>query len=138
MTAIWIPVIAILATFAVPITAIIMDFRRRKLHSEERRAMIERGMQPPPAEEGWTGVRSEPRDLATRRERALQTGITMLFTGIGLAVGAVLLNSVIAFSFIPRGVAGPMAVGAAVVGCIGIGNLTYYFVTRAAKGATRD
>jgi hypothetical protein len=37
--------------FAVPITAIIMDFRRRRLHSGERRAMIEKGMVPPMVDE---------------------------------------------------------------------------------------
>jgi hypothetical protein len=131
MNGIWIPIVAILATFAVPITAILADLRRRQLQSEERKAMIERGMQPPehpdrPIEFGrWGGDRSP----AARRERALMTGITMLCLGVGLALAAFLIGYVIADSFIPSRLVGPLALGASVVGFLGIGNLIYYVVS---------
>jgi hypothetical protein len=120
-----IPIIAIICTFAVPITAIVMDYRRRKLQSEERRAMIERGMQPPPLEE----PRKFPRDPRERREKSLFSGITLLFLGIGLGVAGWLLQNVVAMSFIPKELTGFLTVGAAVVGFIGLGNLVYFFAT---------
>ena len=81
MDALLIPIVAIVCTFAVPIIAIVMDYRRRKLQSEERRAMIERGMQPPPLEEPI--VRRDP---AQRRAQSLFSGIIMLSLGVGLTV----------------------------------------------------
>jgi hypothetical protein len=128
--AIFVPIVAIMCTFAVPITAIVMDYRRRKLQSEERRAMIERGMQPPPLEE-----RHAPRDPAERREKSLFQGITLSFIGIGLGVAAWLLQNVVTNSLIPKGLNGPLAVGAAVLVFIGLGNLVYFAAT--AKRATR-
>jgi uncharacterized protein DUF6249 len=130
--ALLIPIIAIIGTFSVPVTAIIMDYRRRKLQFDERRAMIERGMQPPPLEDH----RSErfQRDPAARREKCLFTGISMVFLGVGLGVAAWLLQNVVKLSFIPPQVAGPMAVGSAVVLFIGLGNLVYYAVTAGRAG----
>jgi hypothetical protein len=122
--ALLIPIIAIMGSFAIPITAIVMDYRRRKLQSEERRAMIERGMQPPPLEE--QRVRRDPLE---QREKSLFQGITLLFIGIGLGVAAWLLQNVVATSFIPRGLVGPLAVGGAVVAFTGLGNLVYFLTT---------
>ena len=120
---IWIPVIAILSTFAVPIVAIIMDFRRRKLQYEERRAMIERGMTPPPLDEqGFMSSKAEQRG----GDHSLRTGIIMLCLGLGLGLAAFLLGHVITDSFIPHKLVGPLAIGASVVGFIGLGNLLYY------------
>jgi hypothetical protein len=119
-----IPIIAIMGAFAIPITAIVMDYRGRKLQSEERRAMIERGMQPPPLEE--PRIRHDP---VERREKTLFNGITTLFLGIGMGVAAWLLENVVARSFIPKGLIGPLAVGAAVVGFVGLGNLVYFLAT---------
>lgn len=136
--ALLIPIVAILATFAVPITAIVMDYRRRKLQSEERRAMIERGMQPPPLEDENSFRRGRfMRDPAERRERSLFHGITMLFIGIGLAVAAWLLENVISTSFIPKGLVGPLVVGASVVAFIGLGNLVY-FVVASRRATAKD
>jgi hypothetical protein len=64
-----------------------------------------------------------------RREKALHNGIICLFTGIGLALGAWAVTFV-PDSFIPRGAAGPLAVAAAIVGLVGIGQLVYYAVSR--------
>ncbi len=127
-----IAIIAIVGGLSIPISAIYLDFRRRQLQFEERRAMIERGMTPPPLEdmdEDGANRRRFERDPALRREKALRDGIVCLFTGIGLALGAWALT-VVPDSFIPPGVAGPMSVGAAVVGLVGIGQLVYYAVSR--------
>ena len=130
---IWIPIIAILATFAVPIVANVMDFKRRKLQSDERRAMIERGMEPPPLTERGVDL-GLSRTPEQRRERALSGGIIMVAIGIGLGLGAYLIGNVVAESFIPRRVVGPLTLGACVVGFIGLGNLVYYAVSRKPGG----
>lgn len=128
----FIPIIAILAVFAVPITAIITDYKRRKLITDERRAMIEKGMVPPPLAEQHFG--NGAMDPASRRERSLHKGITTLLLGVGLAVAAWLLQTVLTETFMPPRVAGPMAVGAVVLASLGIGNLIYYVVSRPKAG----
>ncbi len=125
-----IPIVAILGSFAIPIVAIIMDFRRRKLISDERRAMIERGMQPPPLDEQAFGNRHGGSTPGERRERALASGIRLVGLGIGLAVGAYLVGYVLPDGFIPRGIVGPLAIGACVLGFLGVGNLVYYANSR--------
>jgi hypothetical protein len=127
-TGIWIPIIAILATFAVPIVAIVMDFKRRKLQSEERRAMIERGMEPPPLPERAVDFGLH-RTLEQRRVGALSGGVVMVALGVGLGLGAFLLGNVVTDSFIPHRAVGPMALGACVIGFIGLGLLVFYAVT---------
>jgi hypothetical protein len=120
-----IPVVGILATFSVPVTAIIMDYRRRALHSAERRAMIEKGMVPPMVEDGanpW----GRNRDPAQRRARSLQGGIMLLTLGIGMAVAFYVTNYVLVDSFLPPPARGGLAIGASIVGFLGIGNLIYY------------
>jgi hypothetical protein len=128
-----IAIIAVAGGLAIPISALFLDFRRRKLQFEERRAMIERGMTPPPLEEmdaDAANRRSFERDPVLRREKALHSGIICVFTGVGLALGAWALT-LVRESFIPLGLlAGPLSVGAAVVGLVGIGQLVYYAVSR--------
>jgi hypothetical protein len=121
-----IPITAIVGTFAIPITAIVMDYRRRRLQSEERRAMIERGMQPPPLESESFDFGKWRRDPAARRESSLRSGFVFTFLGIGLGVAAWLLVAVVDQSFIPVRVAGSLAVASAVVTFLGVGNLAYY------------
>jgi hypothetical protein len=125
---IWIPIIAILATFAVPIVAIVMDFKRRQLQSAERRAMIERGMEPPPLADRAIDFGLH-RTMEQRRVGALSGGIVMLALGLGLGLGAYLVGNVVTDSFIPHRAVGPLALGACVVGFIGAGLLVFYVVT---------
>jgi Domain of unknown function (DUF6249) len=123
-----IPLFAIGGAFAIPIVSIIMEHRRRKLQYEERRLMIEKGMQVPPVP-----LRGESRtSTQQRRERSLYSGI--IFTGLGLGLGLAswLLGYVLPVTFIPPQVSGPMAVGASVVGFLGVANLVYYAITRRA------
>jgi Domain of unknown function (DUF6249) len=123
-----IPIIAIAGSFAIPIVAIVMDFKRRRLHSEERRAMIEKGMVPPAVEENanpW----GRPRDLQSQRARSLRSGIVMLMLGIGLAVAFWVQLTFGTDDFMRHVPRWGMAMGAAIVGFLGIGNLIYYAVT---------
>ncbi|MEJ0098308.1 MAG: DUF6249 domain-containing protein [Pseudomonadota bacterium] len=133
-----IPIVAIAGSFAIPIVAIIMDYRRRRLISEERRAMIERGMQPPPMEEQAFG--SSRREAGgtpqERRERALHGGIRLLGLGIGLALAAYLIGYVLPEGFIPRGIVGPLAIGACVVGFLGLANLVFVATARSRGGGS--
>lgn len=122
----WIPIVAILSSFTVPVVALIMDFRRRKLQYEERRALIERGMPLPelvdPDRKGRT-----PEE---RRESALRNGIIMTCLGVGLAIGAYVLLEVVSEAFVPRRLGGSMAIAAPIVGFIGLGYLLFFAVSR--------
>jgi hypothetical protein len=126
-----IAIVAVVGGLTVPVVALIMDYRRRKLQFDERRLMIERGMTPPPLDAG--SDREPELDPATRREKSLQGGIITLFVGIGLGLGAYALT-VLPHTYVPRGLAGPLALAAAVVGCVGIGQLLYYAVSRPRGG----
>jgi hypothetical protein len=127
--ALLIPIIAIAGSFAIPIVAIVMDFRKRRLMFEERRAMIERGMDLPPLQDSGFDTHKWQRDPVARRERSLQAGVTMVFLGIGLGLAAWLLQNVVDQTFIPKRLTGPLTVGAAIVSFLGFGNLVYYYVT---------
>jgi hypothetical protein len=137
MWGILIPIVAIAGSFAIPITAIILDYRRRKLQYEERRAMIERGMQPPPLEDKekpfLQAHRGTPQE---RRQKSLQAGVILLFLGFGLGLGVYLLGYVFTESDFPGKFVAMMALGASVIGFLGIGNLIYYAVTGKAGGGS--
>jgi hypothetical protein len=126
-----IAVVAVVGGLTIPITALFMDFRRRKLQFEERRAMIERGMTPPPLHEldDQAGGSTFTRDPAARREKSLRDGIISLFTGLGLGLSSWVLT-VVPYTLVPREIAGPLAMSGATVGMIGMGLLVYYAVTR--------
>jgi len=128
-----IPIVAIAGSFAIPIVAIVMDFKRRRLHSEERRAMIEKGMVPPVVDENANTWGARPRDMASQRARSLRSGIIMLMLGVGLAVAfwvQLTFASDDVMRHVPRW---GLAMGAAIVGFLGIGNLIYYAVTSEKK-----
>jgi membrane protein YdbS with pleckstrin-like domain len=132
-----IPIVSIIMVFAIPIVAIIMDYRKRALQAGERRAMIEKGMVPPtPADddEGAYGLRS--RSPEALRARSLRTGTILVALGLGLALAFVLLYYVVQDSFIPHRAVGNFAVGAAIVGFLGIGNLVYYWLSAPKAGPT--
>jgi hypothetical protein len=124
-----IPIVAIAGSFAIPIVAIVMDFKRRRLHSEERRAMIEKGMVPPVVDENANTWGVRPRDLASQRARSLRSGIIMLMLGVGLAVAFWVQLTFASDDFMRHVPRWGLAMGAAIVGFLGIGNLIYYAVT---------
>jgi len=120
-----IPVVAIVGALAVQLFTVLAAYKRRKLISEERRAMIEKGMEPPPMTEQPFGL--GPVSASERRDRSLRAGIQLLLIGIGLAIGAWLLRSV----FIePPQVAGWLALGAVLTVALGLGNLIYVAASR--------
>ena len=121
-----IPLVAILGGLAVPIVALFLDFQRRKMQFEERRAMIEKGMQPPPLET----VDHRGQSAEVRRDRQLRAGFSSLGIGIGLGLASYLMANVVSNSFIPHAIVGPMTIGACVLTFIGIGQLLYVFATR--------
>lgn len=127
-----IPIVAIVMVFAVPIVAIIMDYRKRAVLAEERKAMIEKGIAPPPMEEE-VGPFNKFRNPDAIRARSLRAGTILLALGIGLAVAFVMLQYVVTEFFLPRRMVGMLAVGSAVVGFLGLGNLVYYWLS-APKG----
>ncbi len=123
------------------------DHRKRKMVFEERRLMIERGMQPPAALpdtgplamlHGAGGL--APRDTKTAVEACLRRGIVLAFLGAGLWVGDSVLNQRLATlaeygsqgaqAFIASGA---LAAAGAVLGLTGIGNLVYYALARSRR-----
>jgi len=113
--ALLIPIVAIVMGIGIAFWAIYWDYRTKQLRYRERELMLEKGIVPTE-----TGEQKRPPTL----EECLRRGIIMIFIGIGLGIGyLVLLRSW-----------GPPAwlcgVGGAVVGLIGIGYLVYYGIAR--------
>ena len=92
--------------------------RKRQLQYEERRVMIERGMTPPP-DLPHDKIRITPQDC-------LRRGVVLLSLGAGFALGAVVLAN---FSS-QQQLVWVAGVAAAIVGCLGAGNLAYYVIAR--------
>jgi hypothetical protein len=137
MWGILIPIVAIVGSFAIPITAIILDYRRRRLQYEERRAMIERGMQPPPLEDkDKPFLQATRRTPEERRQKSLHAGVILVFLGLGIGLGVYLLGYVFTESYFPDKFVAMMALGASVLGFLGVGNLIYYAVAGKAGSGT--
>jgi len=113
--AVFIPIVAIVMSLAIPIVYAITDYRRRRdiveAHHKERLAGIERGMEIPPLPEAFFKPLGR-----VERPRHLLTGMIWLFIGIAvfLFLGAVADSSVAYLGLIPAGV--------------GAAFLIYYFV----------
>ena len=114
--AVFIPIVAIVMSLAIPIVFAIVDYRRRRdiveAHHRERMAAIERGMELAPLPESFFMGLEKKRRPGT----SLLAGLIWLFIGIGLfvALGAVAGDGVRHFALIPGG--------------IGLAFLIYYFV----------
>ena len=82
---VFIPIIAIIMSLAIPIVFAIVDYRRRRdiveAHHKERMAAIERGMELPPLPEAFFRSFSN-----ARKPSHLLTGMIWLFVGLGLFV----------------------------------------------------
>ena len=118
-----VPISAIVLGIGVVFWAIYWNHRKQQLQYEERRLMIEKGMAPPVLAEG-EGRRWTPEDC-------LRRGTIMVFLGIGCGIGYVVLRNTTVSE--PRD--WQLGVAGAIVGLLGLGNLTYYFIAQGRKPA---
>jgi hypothetical protein len=116
-----VPIVAIVLGIGLAFWSVYWKHQRRRLQYQERQLMIEKGMVPPPElpEDNRRMIGRTPEDC-------LRRGTVLLFLGIGLAVGAAVLQNFMD----DREFVGLVALAAAVVGFIGLGNLVYYFIAR--------
>ena len=124
--AVFIPIVAIVMSLAIPIVYALLDYRRRRdiveAHHRERMAAIERGMDLAPLPESFfMGLEKKRRPGTT-----LLAGLIWLAIGVGLfvALGAVAGEHVRYFALIPSG--------------IGLAFLIYYFVEGRKEAAAID
>lgn len=98
--------------------SIYWNHQKKRLQYQERQLMIEKGLTPPLV------LPEEPKKVTP--EDCLRRGLVLLFLGVGFGVGYVVLSR--------PGVEGPPAwiagVAGAIVGFLGLGYLTYYFIAR--------
>ena len=105
IVAVFIPIVAIVMSLAIPIVFAIVDYRRRRdiveAHHKERMAAIERGMELPPLPDAYF---QSPR--SDRRPRYLLAGMIWLFIGLALLVALwqIAGDQVAYFALIPVGV----------------------------------
>jgi hypothetical protein len=127
---IFIPLLAIAGGLSIPVIAILTESRRNRLMFEERRAMIEKGLAPPPLPD-TNGRRRKPEGSALL-ESSLRNGTILLFLGMGLGLGFVLLQFVLDANaiVIPAQVVPLFGVAGCIVALLGIGNLVYFYFAR--------
>jgi hypothetical protein len=116
--AILIPLSAIILGIGLAFWWVYWNHQKRQLQYRERQLMIEKGLPPPP-------LLLEERSAITP-EGSLRRGTILLCLGIGLAVGTAVLRNFMD----DRDFVGLVALTAAIVGFIGLGNLVYYFIAR--------
>ena len=115
--AILIPLSAIILGIGLAFWWVYWNHQKRQLQYRERQLMIEKGLPPP--------LLLEERSAITP-EGSLRRGTILLCLGIGLAVGTAVLRNFMD----DREFVGLIALAAAIVGSIGVGNLVYYFIAR--------
>ena len=116
-----IPIVAIVMGIGMGFWRVYWDHQRKRLQYEERRLMIEKGMEPPPM----------PPDAPRRTLQAsLRWGITLVSLGIGLAITYLILRGPEVLTP-PSGSVRVLVAAAVVTLLLGVGNLIYY---RVAKG----
>lgn len=134
-------IVAIVLTVGIVPLGMYMDHRKRRMIFEERRLMIERGMQPPaevpePNPLAFLKELGAPkvRDARSAVEACLRRGIVLLFLGLGLWAGDYVLNqraAALASSGVhPFVASGTLAAVGSICGLTGLGNLIYYGLAR--------
>lgn len=124
-----IPIVGML----IPLTAIVLGVgvafwsnywghQKKKLQYQERQLMIEKGLVPP------AELPNEKKQVTP--EDCLRRGTVLLFLGVGLGIGYVVLANA-AGDAPPAWLAG---LAGAIVGFLGLGYLAYYFIV----GRKRD
>ena len=131
--ALMIPILAITLAFGVGFWSIYWDYQKKRLQYDERRLMIEKGMEPPP-------VLPDEKKKKVTPEDCLQRGIIMLFLGIGLGIAHLVVRGAPGYGY-----GGPpswlFGAGGVIVGLLGVGNLTYYYAIakrRQSEGPSAD
>jgi hypothetical protein len=125
-----IPLAAIVMGIGLAFWSLYLEHQQRRLQFEERRIMIEKGMQPPPM---VPYSRHRPPTL----EDTLRRGTIMVFLGIGLIAAMGLVFGVGGLG--GRGLARLLAIGGPIVLLIGVGHLVYYRIAkRDQSGATAE
>ena len=127
--ALMVPILMIVLGIGVAFWSIYWNHQKKRLQYDERRLMIEKGMEPP-------AVFPDERKKKVTPEDCLRQGIIMLFLGIGLGI----------VYFVVSGAAGDgpppwlFGAGGAIVGLLGVGNLTYYAIAkrRQSEGPSAD
>lgn len=93
--ALLIPILAVSLGLAIPIVAVLAEYRRKRALIEalnkERLAAIEKGVAPPAWPQNLTGDSNEtdgsPEALERARHRQLTRGLTLLFVGVAILFG---------------------------------------------------
>jgi hypothetical protein len=127
------------------------DYRKRRLLHEERRAMIEKGLQPPPLLSGlnsgltisWPQVKQHEQQLRYEERRLriekgmdvppeetkpmtpeafLRRGLIWFCLGLGGVIAYVLVD------FVDRDAQSLLGAGGIAIGLYGLGNLAYYLL----------
>ena len=127
VVALMIPLVSIVLGIGVAFWAIYWSHQKKRLQYHERQLMIEKGLAPPP-------VLPDDDRSKTTPEDCLRRGIVQVFLGIGLTLGAVVLQN---FGD-EQDLVWIAGVAAAIVGSIGVGNLVYYFIARGRKHPETD
>jgi hypothetical protein len=113
-----VPILAIVLGIGLAFWSIYWGHQKKRLQYQERQLMIEKGLVPPP-------IPLEEKKTMTP-EASLRRGIILLCLGVGLAVGTAILQ----IYMDDREFVGLVALAAAIVGFIGLGNLVYYVIAR--------
>ena len=114
-----VPIVTIVLGIGLAFWSVYWNHQKRQLQYRERQLMIEKGLTPPPQLLADERKRITPEDC-------LRRGTILLFLGIGLAVGSAVLGNFMG----GREFVGLVALAAAIVGFLGLGNLVYYFIAR--------
>lgn len=123
MDGIWIPLSAIVLSLGMGFWRIYWDFQRRRLEYEERRAMIEKGLTPPPL------PAEPPRRRPWTPDESLRRGTIMLFLGAGFGASVFALRWTEALAN-DKEVQGLLAIAALIILFLGLGHLVYYAIVR--------
>jgi hypothetical protein len=122
----------------VPIVAIVMGVglafwrtywahQRRRLQHQERLAMIERGITPPPEQ---TSDETKRRLYPLSAEYALRRGTILSCLGVGLFAANVVLGPMAGSD---REIAYMVGAAGAIVASLGVGNFLYFWIVRGRK-----
>lgn len=131
-----IAIVAVVMTFSIPLSAIYGAHRKQMLIHEERRLMVEKGMVPPPLPVEKMPWETKPGGTKAALEACLRRGVIMVFLGIGLGIGSLLLPDQlgpVGDMVLPDRLNSGLAVAGVIIGLTGLGNLTYYAIAQRRK-----